>query len=268
VDLSGDHIHVWVANLDVSPEFLEHLRSTLSPEELERASHFYFLRDRARFAAGRGILRHLLGSYLRVAPERLSFCYNEYGKPALSGQHGTALRFNLSHSDSMALVAVTPERDLGVDVEQYSQSKGEEAVAEKYFSPRELACFRAAPEELRARVFLNCWTRKEAYIKARGMGLSIPLDSFDVSFAAGEPAALLRTAELDDTYNWQIQDLMLGENYFGALAAFGRGWTVELRRWQGLEDQCCRPTFLQDDWSGRSQPTQKLCDSARFGERL
>ncbi len=243
MDLSNDHIHVWVASLDVSPELLERLRSTLSAEEFERASHFYFLRDRACFAAGRGILRHLLGSYLRVAPERLSFCYNDYGKPALSGQHAAALRFNLSHSDAIAVVAVTPERDLGIDVERYSESKGDEAVAEKYFSPREFACFRSVPEGLRTRVFLNCWTRKEAYIKARGMGLSIPLDSFDVSLAPGEPAALLRTAEHDDSLKWQLQDLMLGENYVGALAASGWGWTFELRRWPGLKASVLSANF-------------------------
>jgi 4'-phosphopantetheinyl transferase len=235
VELSNDHIHVWMASLDVSPKLLERFRSTLSAEELERASHFYFLRDRARFSAGRGILRHLLGSYLRMAPERLSFCYTEYGKPALSGQYADALRFNLSHSDAIALVAVTPERDLGVDVEQYSESKGDEAVAERYFSPREFACFHAAREGLRTRVFLNCWTRKEAHIKARGMGLSIPLNSFDVFVAPGEPPALLGTAELDDNLEWRLQDLVLGENYVGALAASGCGWTFELRRWQGLE---------------------------------
>jgi 4'-phosphopantetheinyl transferase len=132
-----------------------------------------------------------------VAPERLSFSYNEYGKPSLSGQH-SGLRFNLSHSGGIALVAVTLERELGVDLEQYSESKADEAVAEKYFSPREFACFDAVSEDLRTRVFLNCWTRKEAYIKARGMGLSIPLNSFDVSAAPGEPAVLLRAAELDD----------------------------------------------------------------------
>jgi 4'-phosphopantetheinyl transferase len=232
--LSNDHIHVWMASLDVSPELLERLRSTLSPEELERASYFYSLRDRACFTSGRGILRHLLGGYLRVAPERLSFSYNEYGKPFLAGQH-SGLRFNLSHSGGIALVALTPELELGVDVEQYSESKADEAVAEKYFSPREFACFRAVSEGLRTRAFLNCWTRKEAYIKARGMGLSIPLNSFDVSLVPGEPAALLRTAELDDGLKWQLQDLMLGENYVGALAASGWGWTFELRQWQGLE---------------------------------
>lgn len=243
VDLNTDHIHVWMASLDVSPELLERLRSTLSPDELERASHFYSLRDRARFVSGRGILRHLLGSYLLVAPERLCFSYNKYGKPALSGQH-SGLRVNLSHSGGIALVAVTPERDLGIDVEQYSESKADEAVAEKYFSPREFACFHAASEGLRTRIFLNCWTRKEAYIKARGMGLSIPLNSFDFSLVPDEPAALLRSAALDDSLKWQLQDLMLGQNYVGALAAFGRGWTFELRRWQGLESPVRSANFL------------------------
>jgi 4'-phosphopantetheinyl transferase len=235
VDLSNDHIHVWMASLDVSLELLERFRSTLPPEELERVGHFYSLRDRARFVAGRGVLRNLLGSYIRLAPDRIVFSYNEYGKPALYGQH-SGLRFNLSHSGGIAVIAVTFERDLGVDVEQYSQCKADEGVAERYFSPRELACFRAAPESLRTRIFLNCWTRKEAYIKARGMGFSIPLNSFDVSSAPGEPAGLLTTVQPEDSGEFQLEDLMLGENYVGALAAHGRGWTFELRRWQGLEN--------------------------------
>jgi 4'-phosphopantetheinyl transferase len=231
MDLSANHIHVWQLDLEVGADRLAQLRATLASDEMERADRFYFERDRVRFAAGRGLLREILGHYLATPPARLAFAYNEYGKPSLSGDHTDALSFNLSHSGAMGLLAVRLCGELGVDLEEYRPGKSDGNVAEQYFSPREVACLRAVPEALRTRAFLNCWTRKEAYIKARGMGLSIPLDSFDVTLTPGEPAALLRTAEPVDREKWQLCELSLEEGFIGALVASGRDWSFELHRW-------------------------------------
>ena len=210
---------------------LERLCATLAPDETERMRRFYFPIHRGRFGAGRGTLRAIIGAYLDVPAARLVFSYNEYGRPALAGEYAGALSFNLSHSGSAALLAVTQSREVGVDIEEYDPTKGDAAVAENYFSPAEVASFRAVPHPLQARAFLNCWTRKESYIKAQGMGLSLPLDSFDVALTPGEPAALLRTAEPGDRLKWRLCDLGLGDAYVGALTAAGRDWTFAIRRW-------------------------------------
>jgi 4'-phosphopantetheinyl transferase len=237
MDLSANHIHVWQLDLEVDADRLAQLRATLAADEMERADRFYFERDRVRFAAGRGLLREILGHYLAIPPARLAFAYNQYGKPSLTGDHTDALSFNLSHSGAMGLVAVRLCGELGVDLEEYRPGKGDGNVAEQYFSPREVVCLRAVPEALRTRAFLNCWTRKEAYIKARGMGLSIPLDSFDVTLTPGEPAALLRTADPADRNRWRLRDLALGDGLVGAIVAAGRDWTFELIRWREADER-------------------------------
>ena len=228
-----EEVHVWQAGLEMSAGWLDELRATLSADELTRAAHFHFARDRARFVAAHGIVRDILGRYLEVAPARLEFSSNEYGKPALAGDFRDSLSFNLSHSGDLVVIAIARGREVGIDVELYAPDRADQAVAANYFSPAEVARLRAVPESLRARAFFNCWTRKEAYIKARGMGLSIPLDSFDVSLAPDEPAALLRTLASADAKAWQLRHLELGEKYIGALVASGAGWTFELRRWKG-----------------------------------
>jgi 4'-phosphopantetheinyl transferase len=229
--LIANHIHVWKLSLEVDPQRLAQLRATLAADELERADRFYFERHRVRFAAGRGLVREILAHYLDAPPARLAFAYNEYGKPTLTGDHTGALSFNLSHSEATGLLAVSLRGELGVDLEEYRPGKGDGNVAEQYFSRREVACLRAVPAALRTRAFLNCWTRKEAYIKARGMGLSIPLDSFDVSLTPGEPATLLRTADPAERARWQLRDLALGDGLVGALVAAGSDWTFELGCW-------------------------------------
>jgi 4'-phosphopantetheinyl transferase len=192
--LRGGEIHVWTARLDVDDETLDRLKPTLAADELERARRFYFVRDYRRFVVGRGVLRDLLGRYMRAAPRSLEFSYNEFGKPSLMTVDG-ALHFNLSHSGELAVFAVTRGREVGVDVEEFAPARADMSIAENFFSADEIRRLHALPRSLRTQGFFNCWTRKEAYIKARGMGLSIALDSFDVSLAPGVPAAILREAE-------------------------------------------------------------------------
>ncbi len=227
--LNGDEVHVWRARLDQPADRLEVLRRTLAPDEVQRGERFHFERDRRHFAAGRGILRTLLGRYLGCDPRELQFSYNPQGKPTLAGE-GADLRFNLAHSHGLALFAVCRGREVGVDLERIRPEFAGEPVARRFFSPREVAVLQTLPAERRHEAFFVCWTRKEAYLKATGKGLSLPLDCFDVTLAPGEPAALLATRhDPAEVQRWSMRALAPAQGYAGALAVEGRGW----RLWRG-----------------------------------
>ena len=230
--LPSNAVHVWRASLHVSASYLCIFENTLTADERVRAERFYFQEHREHFIAGRGLLRNILSRYLGREPEQLRFCYNSYGKPALTEESGAAgLRFNLSHSHDMALYAVTHDREIGIDIEHFRPDVEAEKLAERFFSPREAAVLRALPEDLRKEGFFNCWTRKEAYIKAGGKGMSIPLSAFDVSLTPGEPAALLRSQNPpQETSRWSLQALDPAPGYAAALAVKGHDW--ELKCWQ------------------------------------
>jgi 4'-phosphopantetheinyl transferase len=216
----------------VSTPYLRIFEDTLTADERARAERFYFQKHRERFIAGRGLLRHILSRYLGKEPDQLRFCYNSYGKPALTEETGAeGLCFNLSHSHGIALYALTHGREIGIDIEYFRPDVETEKLAERFFSPREAAVLRALPEHLRKEGFFNCWTRKEAYIKAEGEGMSIPLSAFDVSLTPGEPAALLRTQKHpQETACWSLQALNPAPSYAAALAVKGHDW--ELKCWQ------------------------------------
>ena len=226
--LGRDEVHVWRATLDQAPSQTGIFLRTLAADERARAERFYFQSDRARFIVARGILRAILGGYLERAPESLSFCYGSRGKPALSPDSSQdAIRFNLSHSGNSALYAVTLAREVGVDLELMRPRLSAERLAERFFSPREIDTLHTLPANLRRHAFFLAWTRKEAYIKARGEGLALPLKQFDVSLIPGEPAALLG-AERDpqEVARWRLQELAPGPGYVAALAVEGHGWSL------------------------------------------
>ena len=208
-------VDVWRIVLDQEEARLETFRRTLEPHELERARRFHFDKHRNHFIVARGFLRSVLARYLGTQPESLSFVYGPYGKPALEGEHG--LRFNLSHSNEVALLAVTRYAELGVDVEHIRADFATADIARRFFSLREVETFDALAKEEQVAAFFRCWTRKEAYIKAIGKGLSQPLDAFDVTLASGAPPALLR-AEDDNASRWLLADIDAGAGYAGALA--------------------------------------------------
>ena len=232
VVLSNNAVHVWRASLHVSAAFLRTFERTLAVDERARAERFYFQKHREHFIAGRGLLRNILSRYLDREPDQLRFCYNSYGKPSLIEETGAdGLCFNLSHSHGIALYALTRERELGVDIEYFRPDVEAEKLAERFFSPREAAVLHTLPEHLRKEGFFNCWTRKEAYIKAEGKGMSIPLSTFDVSLTPGEPAALLRTeSHPQETARWSLKALNPEPGYAAALAVKGHDW--ELKCWQ------------------------------------
>ena len=230
-------VHVWKTALDVAPPAVARLSRSLSQDERGRAERFHFERDRVRFTVARGALRALLGRYLGVAPAALRFDYGAHGKPALAapvaGPSGWDLRFNVSHSAGVALYAVARGREVGVDVEGHRADFATAEIAERFFSPAERRALAALPPERRCEAFFACWARKEAYIKARGLGLSLALDGFDVSLVPGEPAALLATR--DDPLErdrWSLRALDPGPGLAGAVVGERRDWTLACWEWE------------------------------------
>ncbi len=214
---SGE-VHLWLADLDRPPLAREHLASLLSPDERARAERFRFDVHRARFTAGRGLLRTLLGRYLDADPAALAFEYGSKGKPRLA-QPARDLRFNLSNSRNAVLIAVSRGAELGADIEALSELRDAAALVERFFHPAERQVFaRLAPAE-RLAGFYSGWTRKEAYVKARGDGLSLPTSSFQVDLAPGGPAALVRfDQEPEEVARWTLTALEPARGYLGALA--------------------------------------------------
>jgi 4'-phosphopantetheinyl transferase len=232
-DLARREIHVWCASLATDEATFERLESTLADQERERAGRFIFERDRDRYIAARGILRDLLGKYLGCAPRSIEIAYGPYGKPALAAAAPRPeICFNLSHSHGLAAVAIGQEREVGIDVELIRAEFASEAIAKRYFSAREIDELSRLPAELRTEGFFLCWTRKEAYIKAKGDGLQIPLDSFDVSLSPGRPATLSSV----DQPRWGIESfvptLVSERRYAAAVVAEGKDWIARYFEWK------------------------------------
>jgi 4'-phosphopantetheinyl transferase len=182
-------VETHLARLDVDPSERMKYGAMLLPEELERAGRFYFPTDAERYIVRRGKLRELLASRLGCRPRDVPLSCNSFGKPSVKG---TDLRFNLSHSSGVAFYVFARDAEIGCDIEWRRSEFACEGVAERFFSARELQSLRTVPPRRWVEAFFNCWTRKEAFIKALGFGVSYPLKAFDVSLAPGEPAALLR----------------------------------------------------------------------------
>lgn len=230
--LGRDEVHVWRAGLLRTDADVEQLRATLTRDEVERAESFYFEKDRRHCVVARGLLRCLLGRYLDSEPHSLRFRYGSYGKPELTEEFsGGRLRFNVSHSHELVIYAVSYERDVGVDIEHMRQDIECMEVAQRFFSPREIAALGDLPSCERKAAFFNCWTRKEAFIKAHGAGLSYPLNRFSVSVFTGEPLCSLEImGDAQEASGWEIRELRPHPGYAAALAAEGNGWSVKC--WQ------------------------------------
>ena len=229
--LPPNEVHVWRVCLDGTPGFSV-LADMLSPSERHKAMRFRFSRDRDCYVVTRGILRYLLGCYLRQDPCSLQLTVNEFGKPFLVTERSSdAIHFNVSHSHELALLAFVREREIGVDLEYVRSQLDVLALAQQFFAPGEVAELHRLDPTLRTAGFFNCWTRKESYIKARGLGLSLPLDRFQVSLRPGSPVALLcLDDDSDETLRWCLRELAPGSDYVGALAVEGQDW--QLKTWQ------------------------------------
>lgn len=233
VTLSGKDVHIWQISLSGQGSLLSTFRNLLAADEIQRAGRFFFERDRERFIVARAAMRQIVGDYVNIAAERLVFSYGAKGKPELApGQSGGALKFNLSHSGEYALLALSQGLRVGVDIEFVNADFAGEEIAERFFSSNEIAALQAMATEARAEAFFSCWTRKEAYIKALGEGLSIPLDSFDVAFGPHVPAALLRVRGVpDEVTRWSVYDIAAPTGYKAALVAEGKEHKLRHGQW-------------------------------------
>jgi 4'-phosphopantetheinyl transferase len=227
--LSADEVHVWRARLDRPAAEYARL---LSSDEQARADRLRFEHLQRRFIVGRGTLRVILGRYLNVLPEEIEFEYRPNGKPVLSsGLLHSALCFNLSHSDEMLLLAVTYHRSVGIDLETIHPDLDVKNLAERFFSPAERAELEALPSDKKLDSFFSGWTCKEAYLKARGEGLTYPLDQFSVSMDCDKPAKLLDVKDdPGELSRWSFHTLAPAPGYIGALAVEGHHW--HLAQWQ------------------------------------
>jgi 4'-phosphopantetheinyl transferase len=215
--LPPGEIHVWSIRLDPPADRVEALGRPLSDDEWARANRFRFDKHRRQYVVGRGALRTLLAAYLGTRPEQVTFSYGPRGKPFLAPQQD--LYFNLSNSDEMALAAFVLGREIGADIEYLKTMPDCEQIAERFFSESERVVLRGVPAERKEEAFFNCWTRKEAYLKAVGEGLAAPLDSFDVTLALGEPPRMLTLkGDAAAASRWHFEHLRPAPDYIGAIA--------------------------------------------------
>lgn len=234
LSIAPEEVHIWRANLDVSVSLLQQLRQTLSADEQQRADRFRFDRDRQHFIAGRGILRQILSSYLESDPSRLQFSYSQRGKPSLAMANlPIQLEFNLSHSHGRALYAIALERKIGIDLE-YIRPLEAKSLAKRFFSPSEYQALIQLPTEQQDRAFFHAWTCKEAYLKATGEGI-IDLEQVEVSINPDLPAKVITIAgNSQAALLWQLQKLVVGSDYAGAVAMQPASQDVKYWQWTEL----------------------------------
>lgn len=229
IEINKDEVHIWRARLEVPDGQVKMWQLYLSCDELQRAQRFLFAKDRNHFIVARGVLRKILSYYIEKQPYEIRFDYNKYGKPFLPYEFGGELfRFNLSHSSSICLYAISQNREVGIDIEYIREDFSDLEIADRFFSPDEVAVLRSLPVADQKKGFFLCWTRKEALIKAKGKGLSIPLDQFDVSLIPGQPAKLLKTKyDRHDGNRWTLFNIDLFADYAAALAVEGQNLQIK-----------------------------------------
>ena len=231
LNLGPRDVHIWRTSLDQPPEIVERFRRLLSTDELNKADRYHFEKDRRHFTVARGVLREVLSRYLGISPADLRFNYSEHGKPGLASANNKEFKFNLAHSGGVALYAFTTVGEVGVDVEFIRPEFTGDEIARRYFSATEVASLSKLSAVVRQHAFFDCWTRKEAFIKAKGLGLSLALDQFDVTLTPGESPALLRTGWNEaEAARWSLRAIEVGDQFAGAIALEAHDW--EASYWQ------------------------------------
>lgn len=224
VEFSADSVHIWIARLDIPSVQIQDLRNILSKDELDRAKRFSVEQHRTHFIAGRGFLRLILSRYLEISPDLIRFRYTSFGKPILDIQpEEKTLHFNLSHSNGIALYAFSKGSKIGIDIEYLQHQIAFKQLSEQFFAPNEIKVLRVLSDAKQRMMFFQLWTRKEAYIKAIGQGLSFPLNQFDVSQSPDTPVLHLNTTEdvgLGLT-RWYVKNFIPLEAYMAAIALEG-----------------------------------------------
>ena len=210
------------------------MAATLCAEERARAERYLFAKHSRRFVLARGTLRSILGGYLGVDAREIRFEEEAHGKPRLAGENRNGLSFNVSHSSDIAIYAVSAGRELGVDVERHRSRRATDGIMERFFAPGEVRALRSLPAAGRIQGFYDCWTRKEAFIKAIGRGLSFPLDGFEVSVTPGRAAPLSVSDPEQPVTRWTMTDLSVAVGYSAALVVEGAGYVISRLDWTPL----------------------------------
>lgn len=225
--LHDDEVHVWCANLDDLGADLDRFQRVLTAAELTRTAAYRYAVDRVRFVTARGMLRRVLGRYLELDAAAVPLQVTAFGKPVVEPVGSTAVQFNLAHAQGLALLAVTPRRQVGIDIEAVRDLPDMHSIASRFFAAAEVQTLLTLPAAQQVAAFFACWTRKEAFVKARGEGLTFPLDRFVVSLHPSEPAALL-TVDGDPRAagRWTMMALYPAAGYAAALVVEGTGWRL------------------------------------------
>ena len=216
--LDGNDVHVWFAPTQGHSPHTVIYKTLLSSDELDRMARFRFEHDRQAFTFAHGVLRNLLGAYLHVPPMDLRFDYSKHGKPSVFLPAGTDIQFNLSHTAGAVLVGICRNREIGVDIEKVRNDFELMDIAARFFTLNERETLLCLPESERPQAFFHCWTRKEAILKARGDGLSFPLDHVEVSVTATEAIVGIDTALETVPQRWRILPLNVPAAYAAAVA--------------------------------------------------
>jgi 4'-phosphopantetheinyl transferase len=226
--IGSNEVHVWRVFLDLTILQSESLPGILSSDELARAGQFRFERDQNRFIVARGMLRKILGHYLGMNPHKLRFEYTPNGKPILATNAGyNTLHFNLSHSNAFALIAVTRGRNIGIDIEHIRDDVDAGQIARRFFSQEEISALERIHKDKQSEVFFQYWTRKEAFLKAMGDGVSFPMEQCDVSLINGRVLSPVRLlGDHRKSSGWYGQDLFPGHGYAAAIAVEGGDWDL------------------------------------------
>lgn len=226
---ASNQVDVWrVSILDFTPASVRWMEAILSSDEIKRADRFHFEADRHRFVVSHTSLRDILSRYLYKSPQDIEFAISEHGKPVVLPP--SQLDFNLSHSGDFALIVIARGRKVGVDVARHRMDMEHENIAQRFFSDREKYELRELPDNQKLTGFFNCWTRKESYIKAHGLGLLLPLDGFDVSLTPTEPVILRATRpDSQEASRWTLLSLHVSPDHTGAVSVEGKN--LEFRLW-------------------------------------
>ncbi len=230
VTLENNAVHIWRVKLDISPSFIELMLRPLSPQECDRANRLQFERDRRRFIVSHGVMRIILSRYLGCEPEQVQYQMTENGKPFLEKK--PELHFNLAHSHEIALIAVTPLGEIGIDVEYIRPLEDINRLARQCFSAQEYQQYISLPAPEKQQAFFTCWTRKEAFLKALGSGLAFPLDNFTVSLLSTEPARLVMVSgKHNESTDWTLQAIDCEAKYSAAFALRANNPIVKYIDW-------------------------------------
>jgi 4'-phosphopantetheinyl transferase len=229
-------VQVWQVSLSSAVPRLEECRTILSSEEQQRAGRFHFERDRQQFILARAILRMLLSPYVRCKPEAIRFYYGPHGKPTVTGPRGNGadVQFNLSHSGDYCVYALAPDREVGVDLEVIRADIDCLSLAERFFTKHEYESLHELSHDARPARFFRYWTYKEAYLKARGLGLAHGLTGLNPRCRA-DGSVTFETAgdATEQNRQWMVRPIRLPDPLVAAVAAEGLDWDVAVSRYEG-----------------------------------